>query len=153
MPNPIGCNNIKFARIVHAVLNRAFNVFIQDTLSFHRPSDGKEGLCTASVDSILELGNCEISVLSKGNFLYSAATAQSAMDYSSSKIEEGVVDSPPSHVAIPEQVYSPSPKRMSAMRSSSNDKYRDNNGSQRSLYGKDVEKSSIQIPPIQPVRI
>lgn len=80
------------------------------------------------------LGNRTVSVQSKGNFLYSAATAHSTMDYSSSKIQEGVVDSPPNR-AIPLPVNLPSPKRTSMKGDPFDDKFRDTNGSQRSLYG------------------
>lgn len=83
------------------VLDGTFNDFPQDTFVVPIPSDAKQGLCTASVDSVLGHGNRAMSVQSKGNFLYSAATAQSTMDYSSSKIEEGVVESPPSRISIP----------------------------------------------------
>jgi len=80
-------------------------------------------------------GNHTLSVHSKGNFLYSAATAQSTMDYSSAKIQEGVVDSPPSRGAIPSPVHSPSPMRTSVMGATLEDRFRDTNGSQRRLYG------------------
>ena len=49
-------------------------------------------LCAASVDSILDYG--QFLILSTGNFLCSAATANSTMDFSTKPIDDSVVDSP-----------------------------------------------------------
>ena len=74
-----------------------------------RTCGSKRDVCTASVDSIMDIGAYAISQHSKGN-LYSAPTAQSTMDYLSMAVEDGVVDSPPSRGA-PLAVNSPSPLR------------------------------------------
>ena len=50
--------------------------------------------CAASADSILDYG--QFLILSTGNFLCSAATANSTMDFSTKPIDDSVVDSPPS---------------------------------------------------------
>jgi hypothetical protein len=57
------------------------------------------------------LGGLDFSQPSKGNYLFSAATANSTMDYSTKVIEDGVVDSPPSSNHVPQVVSSPSPLR------------------------------------------
>jgi hypothetical protein len=53
------------------------------------------------MDSILDQGRLVHSQRSKGNFLFSTATANSIMDYSAKVIEDNVVDSPPSRGHIP----------------------------------------------------
>ena len=55
-------------------------------------------MCTASVDSMMELGACALSEHDKRHLLYSVATAQSTMDYSRKAVEDDAVDSPPSRV-------------------------------------------------------
>ena len=50
-------------------------------------------LCQASEDSVFDYGQYEI--LSTGNFLCSAPTMVSTMDFSAKHVEDGVVDSPP----------------------------------------------------------
>jgi hypothetical protein len=64
------------------------------------------------MDSILDQGGLVHSQRSKGNFLFSAATANSTMDYSAKVIEDGVVDSPPSRGHVSQVVSSPSPLRV-----------------------------------------
>ncbi len=59
----------------------------------------------------MDLGGCSFSLRSKGNFLYSAATAHSTMDYSTKGIEDDVVDSPPNERGVRLPVCSPSPLR------------------------------------------
>ena len=66
--------------------------------------------CTASVDSILKSEDCGLSIKSKGNLLFSAATAQSTMDYSKAPLSDGEVNSPPPKSCIA-SVTSPSPLR------------------------------------------
>jgi hypothetical protein len=63
----------------------------------------------ASVDLVLDCGGGGLSLQSKGNFLYYAATANSTMDSSAKTMEDGVVDSPPNRNAQPGRVSSPSP--------------------------------------------
>ena len=50
--------------------------------------------CAAFADSILDYG--QFLILSTGNFLCSAATENSTMDFSTKPIDDSVVDSPPS---------------------------------------------------------
>jgi hypothetical protein len=59
----------------------------------------------------MDLGGCTFSLRSKGNFLYSAATAHSTMDYSSKNVDDDVVDSPPNDKGVRLPVSSPSPLR------------------------------------------
>ena len=48
--------------------------------------------CKASAESIMDYG--QNIVLSTGNFLYSAPSMNSTMDFSKKRVEDGVVDSP-----------------------------------------------------------
>ena len=68
-------------------------------------------LCTAFVDSVMEVEACALWEHGKGHLLYSAATVQSTMDYSRKVVEDDVVDSPPNHGIIPVPINSPSPLR------------------------------------------
>ena len=92
--------------------------------------------CQASADSILDYG--QYVILSTGNFLCSAPTVNSTMDFFVKPIEEGVVDSPPnSKLRLPISC-SPSPlcsmhRRASSMSPDSCDK-----GTQRKLYGEET---------------
>ena len=97
-----------------------------------RTCDSKRDVCTASVDSITDIGAYAFSQHSKGNLLYSAPIAQSTMDYSSKAVDDGVVDSPPSRGA-PLAVNSPSPLRGKDKLQSLELNWRDNNGAQRNL--------------------
>lgn len=65
--------------------------------------------CAASADSILDYGQYAISQSGTGHIMYSAATAQSTMDFSTKPINDGVVDSPPYGGKRPLSVCSPSP--------------------------------------------
>lgn len=65
--------------------------------------------CSASADSFLDYG--QNAILSTGNFLCSAATANSTMDFSTNPMEDGVVDSPPSRATHLPKSCSPSPLR------------------------------------------
>jgi hypothetical protein len=56
-------------------------------------------------------GGWDGSIQSKGNFLYSAATANSTMDCSMKMMEDGIVDSPPNRNVQPIAVSSLSPLR------------------------------------------
>ena len=91
--------------------------------------------CQASADSILDYG--QYVILSMGNFLCSAPTINSAMNFSVKPIEEGVVDSPPdSKLRLPISC-SPSPlclmdRCASLMSPGSSEK-----GTQRKLYGEE----------------
>ena len=91
--------------------------------------------CQASTDSILDYG--QYVILSTGNFLFSAPTVNSTMDFSVKPIEEGVVDSPPNSKLRLPMLCSPSPLRSmdrhaSSMLPASSDK-----GTQRKLYGEE----------------
>ena len=65
--------------------------------------------CVASDDSFLEYG--QNTILSTGNFLCSATTANSTMDFSTKPVEDGVVDSPPNRAHRLRKSCSPSPLR------------------------------------------
>ena len=97
-----------------------------------RTCDSKRDVCTASVDSVMDIGAYAFSQHSKGNLLYSAATAQSTMDYLLKAVDDGVVDSPPSRGASL-AVNSPSPLRGKGKLKSSELNWQDSNGAQRNL--------------------
>ena len=65
-----------------------------------RACNSKRDVCTASVDLVMEIGASTFPQHSKGNLLYSAATAHSTMDYSPKAMEDEVVDSPPSREVL-----------------------------------------------------
>ena len=90
-------------------------------------------MCTASVDSVMEIGACALSEHDKWHLLYFVATAQSTMDYSRKAVEDDVVDSPPSRGIIPLPISSPSPLRGRGAGQSSRSRHQDTNGAQRSL--------------------
>ena len=93
----------------------------------------KHDMCTASVDSVMEIRTCALSEHDKRHLLYSTATAQSTMDYSRKAVEDDVVDSPPSRGIIPLPISSPSLLRGRGAGQSSRSRHRDSNGAQRSL--------------------
>ena len=98
-----------------------------------RACNSKQDVCTASVDSVLEIGACAFLQHSEGNLLYSIATTQSRMDYLPKANKDRVVDSPPSRkVSI--IVNSPSLLRGKVVMEFSKSKRRDSNGAQRNLY-------------------
>ena len=66
-------------------------------------------MCTAFVDSVMEVDACALWEHDKGHLLYSAATTQLTMDYSRKAVQDNVVDSPPSCGIIPVPINSPSP--------------------------------------------
>ena len=65
--------------------------------------------CHASADSILDYG--QYVILSTGNFLCSAPTGNSTMDFSTLPVNDGVVDSPPEQKRCSQVPCSPSPLR------------------------------------------
>jgi hypothetical protein len=71
--------------------------------------------CVASVDVVLDCGGGDFSNQSKGNFLYSTATANSTIDSSTKTMKDGVVDSPPNRNVLHVRVSSPSPLRAKSM--------------------------------------
>ena len=89
--------------------------------------------CQASEDSILDYGQYEI--LSTGNFLCSAPTLNSTMDFSSKHVEDGVVDSPPEKKPRLPVSYSPSPLRSREAHRLSISPTASDIGTQRKLYG------------------
>jgi hypothetical protein len=54
------------------------------------------------VDSVVDLWGVEFFERSKGNNLYSTATANSTIDFATKVIEDSVVDSPPSRGHVPQ---------------------------------------------------
>ena len=106
--------------------------------------------CQASADSILDYG--QYVILSTGNFLCSAPTVNSTMDFSRKPIDEGVVDSPPDKKKRLSVSCSPSPLRSKDLRTSSMSPTASNKGTQRKLYGDAnyptsiaEEKSEVQV--------
>ena len=93
----------------------------------------KHDMCTASMDLVMEIGACVLSEHDKPHLLYSAATAQSTMDYLRKAVKDDAVDSPPSHGIVPLPISSPSPLRGRGAGQSSKSRHRDTNGVQRSL--------------------
>ena len=92
--------------------------------------------CQASADSILDYG--QYVILSTRNFLCSAPTVNSTMDFFVKPIEEGVVDSPPnSKFRLPISC-SPSPLRSMDRRALSMSPDSSNKGTQRKLYRKET---------------
>ena len=87
----------------------------------------------ASEDSILDYGQYEI--LSTGNFLCSAPTLNSTMDFSGKRIEDGVVDSPPEKKPHLPVSCSPSLLRCREVRRLSISPIASDIGTQRKLYG------------------
>ena len=81
----------------------------------------------------MEVEACALSEHGKGHLLYSAAIAQSTMDYSQKAVEDDVVDSPPNRAIILVPINSPSPLRGKGTGESSMLKCRDTNEAQRSL--------------------
>ena len=98
-----------------------------------RISTSKHVVCTPFVDSVVEVEACALWNHGKGHLLYSAATAQSTMDYSRKAVEDDVVDSPPSRGIIPVPINLPSPLRGKGVGDSSMLRCRDTNGEQRNL--------------------
>ena len=92
--------------------------------------------CQASVDSILDYE--QYVILSTGNFLCSAPTVNSTMDFSVKPIEEGVVDSPPNTKLCMLISCSPSPLRSMHRRALSMSPDSINKGTQRKLYGEET---------------
>ena len=92
--------------------------------------------CQASADSILDYG--QYVILSTGNFLCSAPTVNSTMDFSIKPIEEGVVDSPPNRKLRLLILCSPSPLHPMHCRIASMSPDSCNKGTQRKLYGEEA---------------
>jgi hypothetical protein len=68
--------------------------------------------CPASMDSVVDLVGQDFSQQIKRNFQYFATTANSAMDYLTKFIKDGIVDNPLSQEANPMAITSPSPLRI-----------------------------------------
>ena len=98
-----------------------------------RACDSKRDMYTASMDSVMDIGASALLQHSKGNLLYSAATAQSTMDYLPKAVEDEVVDNLLSREVLV-AVNLPSPLRGKAMVKSSQSNWRDSNGAQCNLY-------------------
>ena len=97
-----------------------------------RTCDSKRDVCTASVDSVMDIEAYAFSQHSKGNLLYSTAIAQSTMDYLPKAVDNGVVDSPLSR-GVSLAVNSPSPLWGKVKLNSSEFNWRNSNGVQRNL--------------------
>ena len=69
--------------------------------------NSKQDVSTMFVDSAMEFETCAIVQQSKRIFLYFIASIQLTMDYLPRALEDGIVDSLPSHGAISTVVKSP----------------------------------------------
>ena len=85
------------------------------------PETDSGNKCTASADSFSDYGQFAISQSGLGHIMFSAATAQSTMDFSTMPVEDGVVDSPPNGGKRPHPVTSPSPLKCRRQSSSPRD--------------------------------
>ena len=85
-------------------------------------------MCTASVNSVMEIETCALSEHDKWHLMDSATTIQSTMDYSLKAVEDDVVDSPPNRAIILVPINLPSPLRGKRAGESSKSKCRDTNG-------------------------
>ena len=92
--------------------------------------------CQASADSILDYR--QYVILSTGNFLCSAPTVNSTMDFSVKPTKEGVVDSPPNNKLRLPILCSPLPLRSMHRRASLMSPDSSNKGTQRKLYGEET---------------
>ena len=88
--------------------------------------------CHASTDFILDYG--QYVILSIGNFLCSAPTGNSTMDFSTLLVNDGVVDSPPEQKRCSQVLCSPSPLRSKGVQNSSMVPTDLNKATQRKLY-------------------
>ena len=77
-------------------------------------------------------------IMSTGNFLCSAPTVNSTMDFSVKPIKEGVVDSPPNSKLCLPILCSPLPLCLMDCRASSMSPDSSDNGTQRKLYGEET---------------
>ena len=117
------------ANIMNISLGLFLSLFVFQIMSVSEGYVPEGGLlCTASGDSILDYG--QFLILSTGNFLCSAATANSTMDFST-KPNDSVVDSPPSGSQRLPISCSPSPLQPPRRPTSPLDSDR---GPQRKLY-------------------
>ena len=117
--------------------------------------------CQASTDSILDYG--QYVILSTGNFLCSAPTVNSTMDFSVKPIEDGVVDSPPNSKLRLRISCSPSPLRSMDRCASSMSPGSSEKGTQRKLYGEEsipikttskmpkANQTALPLPTIAPI--
>ena len=104
---------------------------MQRTLTLSTPDGGLP--CQASKDSILDYGQYEI--LSMGNFLCSAPTLNSTMDFSGKHVEDRVVDSLPEKKPCLPVSCLPSPLRSREVCRLSISPTASDIGTQRKLYG------------------
>ena len=101
----------------------------------------------ASEDSILDYG--QYAILSTGNFLCSAPTLNSTMDFSGKHVEDGVVDSPPKKKPRLLVSCSPTPLRSREARRLSISPTASDTGTQRKLY-KDANYAIPEEKPQMP---
>ena len=95
--------------------------------------------CAPSADSFSDYKQFAISQSGLGHIMYSAATAQSTLDFSIMPVDEGVVDSPSNGGKCPLTRSSPSPVKIRARSTSPGLVSQMNVVTQRKLYEKDVD--------------
>lgn len=111
-------------------------------VSVHEMDSGKK--CTASADSFSDYGQFAISQSGLGHIMFSAATAQSTMDFSMTPVDDGVVDSPPNGGKRPHIVSSPSPLKCRRQPASLMEECPTNVEAQRKLYVEDMIVLPVQ---------
>ena len=95
--------------------------------------------CAPSADSFSGYGQFAISQSGLGHIMYSAATAQSTMDFSILPVDDGVVDNPSNGGKCPLPKSSPSPVKICARSTSPGLPSQMNIVTQKKLYEDDVD--------------
>ncbi len=90
-------------------------------------------------DSLVDYGQLAMSEGGVRHIMYSAATAQSTMDFSMMDVDDNVVDSPPNGGKRPVQVNSPSPLKCRPESMSPRDRSKMNPETQRKLYDEEMD--------------
>lgn len=109
-------------------------MIIEVLRSFSNVDNAFDYRSAASADSIMDYGQYAISQSGLGHIMYSAATAQSTMDFSMKPIDDGVVDSPPNGGKRPRPVRSPSPLKSHTLCASPRTRSSDGGAPPRRLY-------------------
>ena len=100
--------------------------------------------CQASEDFVFDYGQYEILVM--GNFLCSAPTMVSTMDFSAKHVEDGVVDSPPEKNPCLVVLCSPSPLHSTDVCTLWKSPTSSDKRTQRKLYG-DANYTTLEAEP------
>ena len=112
------CSELVIVVVSHCSCLRPLHVCLQGFNNASFCHNGSYIKCAASVDSFSDYGQFAISENRLGHILYSAATAQSTMDFSVMPLDDGVVDSPPNMGKRLMHNNSPSPLKCQPLSSS-----------------------------------